>query len=476
MAVFNRMATVCSERSPAFARSCFRAFAAGLVILSATVLSPPVVAETVVDTVMTGINPTGGMAIDPTASRLYIAGTAQTTNERILKVIDTTNDTVAATVMTGIDPDGGMAIDPTASRLYIAGFAETTNERILKVIDTTTITSTDVQPPQAQITTPANGSTYALAEKVPAAFTCTDDVALATTDPCVGTVSNGSSIDTSVIGEHPFSVTATDAAGLTATTTSSYTVSNTLADGLALWGSFTSIPAGYTVSAVDAGAEGVTITVTGSGTEEVEMSVCGEFTVRRIMPGSVVTLACGSVIADVTTGSIVVERSTTSGVVSMTVPEGGSATLKDNGDVVVAEDSLVAVSVTMGGVVQTVAPGASVLTRAEGFYQPVDMGGVWNTMRPGSTVPVKFEVFYGETEITDPAVVRSLTAAKVTCDSSGSEAAVEKTTTTKATGIRYDTATGHFIANWRAPNQKGCHRLTMTTDSGSTLSALFKLR
>lgn len=204
---------------------------------------------------------------------------------------------------------------------------------------------------------PVDGATYDLGSTVAADYSCADDVALAITDSCVGTVSDGSNLDTSVVGTHSFSVTATDAVGLTGTTSSSYTVSGTLAAGLALTGEFTSIPVGYTVTAVDAGADGVTITVTGSGTEKVVMSVCAAGFTVRIAPGSTVTLACGSVIAHVAAGSVVVELSNAAGVVTMTVLASGVATLKDNGDVVVAPESAVAVAVTIDGVTQSVTPG-----------------------------------------------------------------------------------------------------------------------
>ena len=243
-----------------------------------------------------------------------------------------------------------------------------------------TIAPNDVLPPQAVITAPVEGATFDLASTVAAAYTCADNVALAAADGCVGTLPVGSNIDTSVIGTHSFSVTATDAAGLTATTSSSYMVSGTLAAGLALTGTFTSIPTGYTVLAVDAGIEGVTITVTGTGTEKVVMSVCAGFTVR-IAPGSTVTLACGSVIAAVAAGSVEVELSTAASVVIMTVVAGGIATLQDDGDVVVASESAVSVSVTIDGVPQVVAPGGtsdSVAPTAAASTAPPPNAAGWN--------------------------------------------------------------------------------------------------
>jgi probable HAF family extracellular repeat protein len=242
------------------------------------------------------------------------------------------------------------------------------------------LSTSDTTAPTATISVPVDGATYDIGSTVAADYSCSDNVALAVTDSCVGTVPDGSNLDTSVIGTHSFSVTATDAVGLTATTYSSYTVSGTLAAGLALTGEFTSIPVGYTVTAVDAGADGVTITVTGVGTEKVVMSVCAGFTVR-IAPGSTVTLACGSVIAHVVAGSVVVELSNAAGVVTMTVLADGIATLKDNGDVVVPPESAVAVSVTIDGVTQSVTPGHtsdSLAPTAAPSVAPLPNAAGWN--------------------------------------------------------------------------------------------------
>ena len=43
-------------------------------------------------------------------------------------------------------------------------------------------------------------------------------------DTCVGTVANGHAIDTSTLGDHTFTVTATDQAGNVTTTVSHYSV------------------------------------------------------------------------------------------------------------------------------------------------------------------------------------------------------------------------------------------------------------
>jgi hypothetical protein len=106
----------------------------------------------------------------------------------------------------------------------------------------------------------------------------------------------------------------------------------------------------------------------------------------------------------------------------------------------------------------------------------VDMSGVLNTVKNGSTVPLKFELFAGATELTSTADVKSLTATQITCDTSNPIDDIE-VTATGGTSLRYDASGGQFIYNWQTPKKPGtCYRVTMTTQDGSTLVALFKLK
>jgi Ca2+-binding RTX toxin-like protein len=82
----------------------------------------------------------------------------------------------------------------------------------------------DTVPPRVTITSPADGSTVLLGAVVAAAYSCADDVALAT---CTGTVANGAAVDTSSPGPHTFTVTARDAAGNETVAVARYTVGYT---------------------------------------------------------------------------------------------------------------------------------------------------------------------------------------------------------------------------------------------------------
>jgi hypothetical protein len=110
-----------------------------------------------------------------------------------------------------------------------------------------------------------------------------------------------------------------------------------------------------------------------------------------------------------------------------------------------------------------------------GFYHPVDKGDTVNTVKGGSTVPLTFEAFAGSTEIIDPAAVK-MTAAKITCDSGAVTDEIEILAAGN-TAFRYDTDTGTFLYNWKAPKDAGaCYRVTATTTDGSAISAKFRLR
>ncbi|GIW20286.1 MAG: hypothetical protein KatS3mg065_0582 [Chloroflexota bacterium] len=113
-----------------------------------------------------------------------------------------------------------------------------------------------------------------------------------------------------------------------------------------------------------------------------------------------------------------------------------------------------------------------------GFYRPVDPVPVVNTVKAGSTVPLKFEVFAGALELTDTAIVDTLTYRQVACNAfeDMTESPVELTAT-GGTVLRYDWTAGQFIFNWKTPaTPSKCYKTTLLLDDGSTISAYFKLK
>jgi hypothetical protein len=87
---------------------------------------------------------------------------------------------------------------------------------------TTSAADTFTYSPTEQIASPASGAAYNQGQPVVASYTCSAFGAGPTS--CSGPAASGTAIDTSALGVHEFPVTATDANGVSTTTTVSYTV------------------------------------------------------------------------------------------------------------------------------------------------------------------------------------------------------------------------------------------------------------
>ncbi len=87
--------------------------------------------------------------------------------------------------------------------------------------------STDTTKPTISITTPAASATYTQSQVVNAQYSCADEAGGSGLASCVGTVPNGSAINTSTTGTKTFTVTARDVAGNQRTASRTYTVTST---------------------------------------------------------------------------------------------------------------------------------------------------------------------------------------------------------------------------------------------------------
>ncbi len=90
-------------------------------------------------------------------------------------------------------------------------------------LSTTTIAA-DTTDPSVNLVTPADGANYGLGAPVDADFSCADEQYGSGLASCVGDVADGAAIDTSTLGAHTFTVTATDNAGNTTVVTHDYNV------------------------------------------------------------------------------------------------------------------------------------------------------------------------------------------------------------------------------------------------------------
>ncbi|HWK26526.1 MAG TPA: hypothetical protein VNS09_08190 [Solirubrobacter sp.] len=128
------------------------------------------------------------------------------------------NGQASATVSVAVPPSTALG-DYTVTLTATAGTG-VTRTRAAK------LTVVDRVPPQVSIGTPADGATFVQAQRASAAYSCSDEFNGSGVASCAGPVPVGAAIDTSSPGRHAFTVTATDAAGNTASQTSTYTVTS----------------------------------------------------------------------------------------------------------------------------------------------------------------------------------------------------------------------------------------------------------
>lgn len=87
-----------------------------------------------------------------------------------------------------------------------------------------TVTVVDQTAPTVSVTTPANGAEYARGAHVAADYSCADETNGSGLASCAGDVPDGADIDTAELGEHTFTVSATDNAGNTTSGSVTYMV------------------------------------------------------------------------------------------------------------------------------------------------------------------------------------------------------------------------------------------------------------
>ena len=132
----------------------------------------------------------------------------------------------------GSTPDGG-TLD--TSELGPVTVTVTARDRAgNQTVATSTVTVEDRTDPTVTLTTPADDAVYERGEDVAADYGCADEANGSGLDSCVGDVPNGADVDTTTLGEHSFTVTATDNAGNHASAVAHYTVVDVTAPQIAL--------------------------------------------------------------------------------------------------------------------------------------------------------------------------------------------------------------------------------------------------
>jgi hypothetical protein len=109
-----------------------------------------------------------------------------------------------------------------------------------------------------------------------------------------------------------------------------------------------------------------------------------------------------------------------------------------------------------------------------GFRQPVDNPHTINTGRAGGTYPVKFQVRdHTGALVTSLAAVSSIKSQPVGCTSGDPTDALETTTATGGTSLRFED--DQFVYNWKTPTKAGCYELFVTLADHGAHSANFSL-
>jgi hypothetical protein len=122
----------------------------------------------------------------------------------------------------GTTPDGATLDTSTLGEVSVTVTARDNagNQRVV----THTVTVVDDTSPKVTIATPVDGTVYERGASVSADYACTDEENGSGLQSCVGDVPDGGAVNTSTLGEHTFTVQATDRAGNTGSKSVNYTV------------------------------------------------------------------------------------------------------------------------------------------------------------------------------------------------------------------------------------------------------------
>ena len=261
-----------------------------------------------------------------------------------------------------------------------------------------------------------------------ASYGCTDDVGGSGMASCVGSVTNGTAIDTSTAGTKTFTVTARDNAGNQTVKTVEYTV-------------VAPPPPADTTAPI--------VTVT-SPVENDETVMGAALTASYSCADEVNGSGVASCVGTVANGGGL----DTSGVGTKTF----TVTARDNAG---------------NQTVKTVS--YRVIWPFSSFTGPVDPLPTLNTSKAGGVIPVRFSL--GGDRGMDILAAGYPRSTKITCDGSAPADAIEEVALSPGSNaLTYDAATGQYGYNWKTDKTwKGtCRQLTFMLADGASYRANFK--
>jgi probable HAF family extracellular repeat protein len=266
--------------------------------------------------------------------------------------------------------------------------------------------------PSIAISSPAPEATYTFAQVVSAAFTCNDPSGVAS---CVGTVASGASLDTSTLGPHTFTVTATGSGGNTSTRIVTYSVVQAPSATTVL------CPASQTYTGTP--LTPCTVTVTGAGG-------------LSLTPAPTYT------------------NNTNVGTATASYTYAGDANhLGSSGTKTFA------------------------ITYAfTGFFQPVDNLPTVNVTTAGQAVAVKFSL--GGNHGLGIFAAGYPAAQPIACGSAAPTDVIEETVAAGANSLSYDATTGRYTYVWKTDKawNTTCRQLILKFSDGTTHTANFQFR
>ncbi|HMN97951.1 MAG TPA: PxKF domain-containing protein [Miltoncostaeaceae bacterium] len=345
----------------------------------------------------------------------------------------------------------------------------------------------DNTPPTVTLTSPVEGASAPRGSAVVADYSCLDEADGSGIASCDGTVADGAQIDTSTIGSHSFTVTATDNAGNTATVTHTYVVTaQTEAVATAPPGG--TVGTNTTVSPED--PIGTAVTTPAGGTVTINEAP------TTTTPPTGYALLGQQVQITAPTASVAAPLSINFYLDASLLPSAGADTVTVFRDGVGAGDCT--------GATGTASPDPCVSQRSlqadgslklsvltshastwnlgvhkpyafTGFYAPVDNAPTLNTVKAGSAIPVKFAL--GGDQGLDVFVGGYPRVQQISCSTSAPLDAIEETATANASGLTFDRASLRYSYVWKTNSAwKGsCRRLQLKLKDGTLRTADFKL-